>query len=282
MSQHIIVGAHDISIYLGNVCNFDCSYCDRAYIKNTIGGQRIHQDDIEHIVSFLQSLITPDGTLPVKMISFHGGEPFIYVRLMDNILTEIDRILPNNQLIYFIQTNGSLILSNEWFIEKWGSRLTISISYDFLFQATNRTNYDIKSTVSLLKRFNVSSIQYQTVLPIHEPNIFGLDMIQDIIRTCNTTGVTHINLIPLRHIRGKDKFMVIVDSIDLNAFFLAFVKFIEILYVLGIYIVIDGHSSIIDKHYFSNHKQLILSPDGLIYPEYDFLEYKMVEAAIGN
>lgn len=279
---HSVAGAQDISIYLGNVCNFDCSYCDRAYIKDTSGGQRLKTGDLDDIIKFLESLITHEGILPVNMISFHGGEPFVYAPIMDAILTRIEQLLPNNELVYFIQSNGSLILSSEWFIKKWGNRLTVSISYDFLFQPINRTDYDIQQTVALLKQHSVMNVQYQTVLPIQDPTVFSMDMIKNIVSTCNSTGVTHINLIPLRHIRGRDKFKVILDDLDINAFFMAFVKFVEILYVMGVHVVVDGHSADIDKRYFSNHKQLILSPDGLIYPEYDFLEYKMTNAAIGK
>lgn len=280
MIQHD--GIQDVSIYLGNVCNFDCSYCDRDYIKTTIGGQHFKKHDVPDIINFLQSLITPNGNFPAKMISFHGGEPFVYVDVMDAILTQLELILPDNDLIYFIQTNGSLITKTENFLKKWGAKLAVSISYDFLFQPNNRTEYDIQAATLTLRRAGVTKIQFQTVLPIQLPNVFSMDMIKNILNITSECGVTHINLIPLRHIRGKDKFNVILDSIDMDEFFIAFTRFVEILYVMGIYVVVDGHSKEIDKHYFSNHKQMILSPDGLIYPEYDFLEYKMTKASIGG
>ena len=51
---------------------------------------------------------------------------------------------------------------------------------------------------------------------------------------------------------------------------------------MGISLTVDGQVEGIDKHYFDNHKQMILSPDGFIYPEYDFLEYRRVETRIGQ
>ena len=271
-------GLRDISIYLGNVCNFDCTYCDRDYIKDTIGGQHMTKDDVLPIMHFLGKLGAISN--PPEMFSFHGGEPFTYVKVMDAIMTEIMLSIPGDYR-FFIQTNGSQMLHNRWFFEKWKGRLTISISYDFLYQDINRTQFGIVPTIEMLKECGVNNIQFQYVMPIHDPKVFSLASIKAITDVCLKCGVRSINLIPLRHIRGKDKFRVIVDEIDVPQCIDAFIKFIEILYILGMDVVIDGHDNNIDKHYFNNHKQMVLSPDGFIYPEYDFLEYKRQEATLG-
>lgn len=276
-------GVLDVSVYLGHACNFDCTYCDREFIRNTVGGQRMASTDIPHIITFLRKIATANsGKLPIQMISFHGGEPFVYHHLMDEIIEHIDSEFNDNTIRYFIQTNGSLIAQNRDFIHKWGHKLHVSISFDFMFQGDNRTTFDIIECVNTLLAGGVSHVQYQIVLPIDHPSAFSLDAIKSIVTTCRETGVRHVNLIPLRHIRGRDKFRVILDDVNLNAFFGAFIRFVEILYVMNIHVVIDGHSSDVDKHYFHNHKQLVLSPDGLIYPEYDFLEYKMIAASVGR
>ena len=272
-------GLRDISIYLGNICNFDCTYCDRDYIKNTIGGQHMTPDDIPLIIEFLGKIDAINN--PPPMFSFHGGEPFSYVKIMDKILTALVTAIPGEYLI-FIQSNGSQMLQNRWFFEKWGSRLSISISYDFLFQDINRTLFGIDHTLDMLKECGVANIQFQYVMPIQDPKVFSLAAIKSITDLCFRHNVKHVNLIPLRHIRGKDKFRVIVDEINLEQFFGAFIKFIHVLYVMGINVLVDGHSDDIDKHYFDDHKQMVLSPDGLIYPEYDFLEYKRTETSIGR
>jgi MoaA/NifB/PqqE/SkfB family radical SAM enzyme len=275
-------GAKYLSIYLGNVCNFECSYCDRDYIKNTIGGQKMQASDVDDIINFIKLLVGEDGKYPLQMLNFHGGEPFVYVNLMDTILERMDELFPGSNFPFYIQTNGSLILGNEWFLEKWKDRLFVSISYDFLFQAENRTEFDIVSTIHALQNAGVTDVQFQFVIPIQERNAFSLDTVKSITDVCAKNGVKRINIIPLRHIRGKDKFRVIVDEIDLVAFFGAFTKFIELLYVMGMTVLIDGQEHDFDKHYFENHKQIILSPDGYIYPEYDFLEYKMYETVVGS
>lgn len=272
-------GCRDISIYLGNHCNFNCTYCDRDYIKDTIGGQFWSHHDIPLLLEFLRTIGATES--PPEMFSFHGGEPFSYVKIMDKTIEAITAEIPGDYLI-FIQTNGSLLQQHEWFFEKWGSRLAISISYDFLYQDINRSAFQIAPALEMMKTHGVENIQFQYVMPIQDPKVFGLNAIKSITDLCFKNGVRQINLIPLRHIRGKDKFRVIVDELDLPQFFDAFLKFIHVLYTLGMDVIVDGHSVDLDKHYFDNHKQMVLSPDGYIYPEYDFLEYKRHETIIGQ
>lgn len=272
-------GLRDISIYLGNVCNFNCTYCDRDYIKDTIGGQHMTTNDIPLIIDFLHEIDVTNN--PPDMFSFHGGEPFTYVKLMDKILSAIVEEIPGDYLV-FIQTNGSQMVQNRWFFEKWGRRLAISISYDFLYQDLNRTAFGIEPALQMMNECGVANIQFQYVMPIQDPRVFSLAAIKSITDICFKHNVKHVNLIPLRHIRGKDRFRVIVDEINLPQFLDAFLKFIHILYVMGINVIIDGHNNDVDKHYFDDHKQMVLSPDGLIYPEYDFLEYKREETTIGR
>lgn len=272
-------GCKSLSIYLGNVCNFNCTYCDRDYIKDSIGGQHMTLDDVEPLLEFFrQSGVAQD---PPDMITFHGGEPFSYVKIMDKMIEAIVEVVPGDYPFY-IQTNGSQMLQHRWFFEKWGNRLEISISYDFHFQELNRSLFEINPTLKMLKDCGVRGIQFQYVMPINNPKVFSLAVVKSITDVCFKNGVRRLNLIPLRHIRGKDKFDVIVDDIDLRQFFDAFLKFIQILYVMGLDVIVDGHGIGFDKHYFSDHKQLVLSPDGLMYPEYDFLEYKRTEAAVGR
>src|ERR1700675_4424111 len=126
-------GCEDISIYMGNACNFNCSYCDRDFIKNDIGSQQMEDEDIPQIIQFLKTMST-DGKFPVPMLSFHGGEPFVFIKHIDKILDAVEIEFPGADFPIFIQTNGSRIVNNEWFLEKWNSRLHISISYDFIYQ----------------------------------------------------------------------------------------------------------------------------------------------------
>lgn len=272
-------GCKSLSIYLGNVCNFNCTYCDRDYIKDSIGGQHMTLADVEPLLEFFrQSGVSRD---PPDMITFHGGEPFSYVKIMDKMIEAIIEVVPGNYPFY-IQTNGSQMLQHRWFFEKWGKRLEISISYDFHFQELNRQLFEINPTLQLLKSTGVRGIQFQYVMPINDPKVFSLPVIKSITDVCFKNGIRRVNLIPLRHIRGKDKFDVIVDDVNLPQFFDAFVKFVQVLYVMGLDVIVDGHGVGFDKHYFSDHKQLVLSPDGLMYPEYDFLEYKRTEASVGR
>ena len=265
----------DVSIYLGNKCNFNCTYCDRDYITESVGDQAWSASDTNALRDLISAIQGED-----IMFSFHGGEPFVYVKRMSQVIEMIVEIVPTAK--FFIQTNGSLIEQCMWFLEAWGDRLTVSISYDFQYQGKNRTDFSIVGAINALKSCGVRDIQFQHVIPIDDPTSMSLNAIQAINRTCMETGVRSINLIPLRHRRGANKFHVIIEDISPPHFANAFKKMLEILYVLQIHVVIDGHTGEIDKQYFDDHKQMVLSPDGLIYPEYDFLEYQMHNATIGR
>lgn len=270
-----LVGVHDLSIYLGNKCNFNCEYCDRDYISTKIGDQQMSADDIPKIISFLRSVSVP------PLISFHGGEPFVFIKMMDKIMDAItDEV--SNSIPFFIQTNGSLISQHEWFFKKWGSRLYISISFDFQYQELNRTKFVIEPAIKMLKQYGIEGIQLQYVMPISDPQVFSFDALKTMVTTYKRLGATSIDLIPLRHLRGGDKFDVIVDKINIGQFALAFLDFIQMLYIKGVNVFVDGHRTGHDKTYFNNHKQMILSPDGYLYPEYDFLEYQWTDTRIGQ
>lgn len=215
------------------------------------------------------------------MLSFHGGEPFYYVKHLTAILTRVEHLL--GKTMVFIQTNGSLVEENGSFFEQFRHlKLIVSISYDFAFQGVNRTSFDLMAALQVLKRHSVK-VQLQYVIPLEDATSMSLDVVREIMKYTTASGlVSTVNLIPLRHIRGKDNFRLTLDNVDIPSMFYAMLKFIEVLYIMGVKVTVDGHGEGIHKNYFHDHKQLVLSPDGRVYPEYDFLEYKMTQASIGS
>ena len=263
----------DISVYLGNKCNFDCHYCDRVYIESVVGGQTWSDEDTEELIEYLSTINDED-----VVISFHGGEPFVFIKQMEKIHGR----LADRDFSYFIQTNGSLITKHKKFFEKYGEKLSISISYDFAFQAENRTAFNIAEAVQVLKSSGVKDIQFQYVIPTNNFLAFSATAIGRIADECYYSGITNINLIPLRHIRGKDRFDIVFKQEDIGKIGASLTRMVTTLYMHGINVTIDGHSKEIDKHYFDDHKQIVLSPDGYVYPEYDFLEYRMKNSILGR
>lgn len=272
-----------ISVYLGNTCNFDCTYCDREYIAKDIGGQTFKATWLDLLDNYMEKTIPNVNSL--KHISLHGGEPFLFVSRMDKIMSRLyDKWIAGTDRKLVITTNGSLIKDNVDFMQKWGKHLRLTISYDFMFQEQNRDSLDVVE-MSKIIRENGATMQWQFVIPTDDKRAFSMDSLSEIVKTCNSTGCNTINLIPLRHRRGARKFEVIIDSIPLNEWFNIFLQMITILHTKGIRLYVDGtYGNIdeIDKFYYNNHNKMILSPDGYIYPEYDFLEYKRKEFRIGQ
>lgn len=268
-----------VCIYLGNTCNFDCSYCDRGYISNVIGGQNLSHSDLKHIENFFNKIFSVDNV--IDRITFHGGEPFLFVKRMDQVLTILEPILQKHNIKVVITTNASLILENKSFIEKWGKYLQITISYDFIFQEENRDYVDIDSVGQLLLDNNIP-IMWQFVMPITDPRIFSLDIVKDIVDKVKYCKERFVNLIPLRHHRGENKFKDFFEEVDMYNFSEELIRLITTLYNYNISVIIDGNYDKIDKNYLGKHYKIILSPDGYIYPEYDFCEYKVKETILGS
>lgn len=278
-----LVNLKHISIYLGNTCNFDCTYCDREYISVDIGGQTIKTTYIKLLLDFFDKVSPQIKNL--ETISVHGGEPFLFVSRMDKIFTLLyEDYIKGTDRRFAITTNGSLIAKNKEFIEKWGPYLKFTISYDFMFQEQNREIVDVVEMSRIIQDAG-AIMQWQYVMPTDDPRCFNMDAVTDVVRTCQKTKCNTINLIPLRHRRGARKFEVLIDRIPLTEWFDNFLQFITILYAKKINLYVDGTYgplSAIDKFYYDNHHKIILSPDGYMYPEYDFLEYKREEFRVGQ
>ena len=271
-------GVETLIIYLGNTCNFDCVYCDRAYIEK-LGGQNVSNKIVNELKDFIEYLENQPNN--IQKVSFHGGEPFLFIKRVNEILEWLYPILLRNGWDLAFTTNGSLIVENKDFFEKYKDILAVTVSYDFLYQKENREEFDVIAMAEVLNN-TCKNWYWQCVLPIDRPDSFSFENIKNIVKTCYQTNCRTINVIPLRHKRGKDKFTVIIDNLDLKQFLDAFIQFLQILYIKKINLYIDGCYNSLDKAYFSDHNKMILSPDGYIYPEFDFLEYKVTHMRIGN
>ena len=269
----------DVSVYLGPACNFNCEYCDRAYVKTVkVGAMEADPELIDFLVDVVENSDKP-------MVSFHGGEPLVYVKTMDAIIDAVMARVPllADKIVFYLQTNGSLIITNAWFFEKHKSTLHVSMSYDFYYQGVNRTEFDIETTLGFLNSLNID-INLQYVIPTNKRNVFSMDVFTSIVTLYRRFRINRLILILLRHIRHKDRFETVIadDAINLDAFFAAFIQFVQLLYVSKINVVIDGHDGKIDKEYFGNHKQMVLAPNGEIVPEYQFIEYGQYDFTLGR
>lgn len=282
--MHKLGHCRNVSVYLGGNCNFDCRYCDRGPIKDSVGYSAMRKEHVPAIVRFLEDVSEdmPDGRkfLPLDIISFFGGEPFVFIIVMDEVIRQVSEKWP--EMKFFIQTNGSLILKHEEFIRRWGDKLRISISHDFSFQGLNRTVYDIDATLELLRDAKVDFIQMQHVLPVNRPDAFSIDHFSSIVKVFARHKVDRLSLIPLRHLRGHGRFTTFVKDVPLDVLFKKLLQMVQLLWVQGVNVVVDGMESGIEKSYFDDHKQLVLGPDGYLYPEFDFVEYKVEGARVGE
>ena len=100
---------------------------------------------MDQVVEFVKTAIEHGKELTA--ISFHGGEPFLYIKRIDEYMERLKPILGNIEV--YITTNGSLIVDNEWFFQKWNG-IHITLSYDFNYQEVNRAPIDLKALSEVL------------------------------------------------------------------------------------------------------------------------------------
>jgi organic radical activating enzyme len=253
-------------------------YCDRGYIEK-LGGQNVNRETVDHLREFFEWLDKQPNE--IIRVSFHGGEPLLFIKRMEEVMTWLYPLAVKNNWRVAITTNGSLVKQCESFFEKYNKILHATVSYDFMYQEQNRESFDVEEMANILNR-TCEAWKWQVVVPIDDPKSFSFDYIKSVVNTCYKTNCRVLNIIPLRHKRGKDKFDVIIDHVNLPQFLDAFIQFLQILYIKRLTVFIDGCYTEIDKAYFAEHNKLILSPDGYIYPEFEFLEYKTHNARIGN
>lgn len=248
-----------VSVYLTPKCNFDCSYCDRSFVRTKKVGNAKNTDSIVSTLSHFPNLTS---------VSFHGGEPLLMV---DTIASVIDQLDPKYKVV--ITTNGSLILDNREFFTKYRNRLSITLSYDLEFQEHNRSAIPIKEIKSFLSCLGIP-VMLQCVLP-NDPIIATPEFF---VRNWPDIQGCSINIIPLRHHRGKEKFTDFFGPSVLPNF----VPLVNALYNYNTKVIVDGCYESINKDYLGAHNKVILSPDGKMYTEYDFLEYRMEHYSVGT
>jgi radical SAM protein with 4Fe4S-binding SPASM domain len=234
------------------------------------------KQNTQDLVEFIK--LASEQATEINWICFHGGEPFLFVKQMDRILEEISPYIEKMGARVNITTNGSLIAENADFMTKWGHLLFITLSYDFQYQTINREAIDLDTMAQVL----VASGAHRQVQFVCPPDGFNIDTVYHVVKDMKKMRCNTINLVPLRHLRGEQKFKVLIDEIDLDRYAVEFMRFIHTLYAQGLTVCIDGNYASVDKAYLNGHVKLILSPDGYIYPEFDFLEYRRNEFRIGK
>lgn len=129
-----------ITFQITDECNLNCSYCYQINKGHHIMPIEIAQDFIDMIFNNNKNLYDYINFNEFSgcIIEFIGGEPFLQVKLMDQILDYFILKLKNSQpqwLKYWcicITSNGTLYFNPQvqQFIKKWICHLSLSISID--------------------------------------------------------------------------------------------------------------------------------------------------------
>lgn len=109
-----------INIWVTTKCNLDCEYCYEHNIKDKLS---ISEKDITWLVEFVGFFSKNE---PKVAVNFHGGEPLLYIDIIEEICNRLEIIRDN--WILSLTTNGTLISKdNIKTIKKHSINLSVSI-----------------------------------------------------------------------------------------------------------------------------------------------------------
>ena len=96
------------TIWLTENCNLKCRYCYEGQEK---GKRKFAISNITALISFIEREILESAKKEDKVIiSFHGGEPLLELKMMKNIISDLDKISAkrNISIVYEVTTNGNV------------------------------------------------------------------------------------------------------------------------------------------------------------------------------
>lgn len=144
-----------LGIILGSCCNLSCRYCyQKADTKNQFE-EYTNTEQEENILNFIKAVYDKENHLHIDLqesntLFLIGGEPFVYIRLVNKITEWYIGILENCDYVnkdtinIFITTNGTLlhIPAVRVYLEKYGHYISLSISFDCVKEAQDKNRLD--------------------------------------------------------------------------------------------------------------------------------------------
>lgn len=111
-----------LKILVGLKCNFHCKYCPQRAEERCLPTQI---DSITFVPAFLKRLATCIES--VDEILFMGGEPFVYIKLLNQLARGLRKLYPSVR--FYTITNASLLDEKiaDWCVD---NRVSLTLSHD--------------------------------------------------------------------------------------------------------------------------------------------------------
>ncbi len=169
-------------INVTNNCNLKCEYC---YVNKYDNRHFIESDTIIKSVKMFASNIYPNKLTVI----FHGGEPLL---AFDKIKEAVIKLINVNNVVYSLQTNGTLLDSDKLdFFKK--HKFLIGLSIDGINDENNSLrNVDGKMrdyTLNNLKILSQNKDFVKPLLVIHRKNINSIKEIVDYFKNNGFDGL---------------------------------------------------------------------------------------------
>ena len=197
-------------------CNFRCNYCsvgdpehinviDNMYIKRFIDG-------MQELLDYKK-----DNYLDIL---WHGGEPLlIHKQIYEDLISYVHRKLPNVNIKFTIQTNGSLI-NEEWieFFKKYDIRPGISLDGYRELHNANRVDEDGNGTYDIVMK-NIELLRKHSIDPgvlmvLNTQYQIDTDKLYDFLKNNKLNAKVHAVFPAGRASNRKDMDMVFKNYVD--------------------------------------------------------------------
>lgn len=120
-----------IRLMFGLKCNFNCKYCGAGLNQDRVSNTNFIGIKLDQVDRFLKNLDKWNIEEP-KLIDFRGGEPGVYIKLLEELLPKLRKKWPNTE--FLMLSNGSLI-TNRFVNLLLNNKCSLVISHDSYGQA---------------------------------------------------------------------------------------------------------------------------------------------------
>ena len=124
-----------ITFQITDDCNLNCSYCYQHHKQHHVMTFNIIKDFIDNLFNNKYEIYLNIDDCGGLVIEFIGGEPFLQVNLMNEILEYFIKKIPQDfQWTCLVSSNGTLVNTPQvqTFIKKWFNNLHLVITFDGL------------------------------------------------------------------------------------------------------------------------------------------------------
>lgn len=208
----------EIILQITRGCNLACSYC--VYSGKYPHVRTAATDDMspEIIRRSIDFYAAHSGKVPVKNISFYGGEPLLRFREIKNAVTYANALLKGKLINFSMSTNGTLLGKGvfDWMRENPNVKITVTLNGTFQ-DKYRRTLEGMGTLKTVLKNLTLLRDSYPEIWKnriAFIANYISLTEVSEILKFYEQLGITEqpIFLTGIRRDLANEEIQQLLDT----------------------------------------------------------------------